>query len=54
LAITQFDDPGMLDAAQAEYPKHEAQYAHTGYSFVAFVCSSFGSLGPSAIRFFPC
>ena len=25
--------------------------ACTGYSFVAFVCSSFGALGPSAIRY---
>ena len=47
----QFDNPGMLDAEQTKYRKHEAQYAHTGYSFVAFVCSSFGALGPSAIRY---
>ena len=47
----QFDNPGMVDAEQTKYRKHEAQYAHTGYSFVAFVCSSFGALGPSAIRY---
>ena len=47
----QFDNSGMLDAEQIKYRKHEAQYTHTGYSFVAFVCSSFGALGPSAIRY---
>jgi hypothetical protein len=26
-------------------------YAQTGYSFVAFVCSCFGALGPSAFRY---
>ena len=45
----KYVNPGMLDAEQAKYRK--AQYAHTGYSFVAFVCSSFGALGPSAIRY---
>ena len=48
----KYVNPGMLDAEQAKYRKHEAQYAHTGYSFVAFVCSSFGALGPSAIDIF--
>ena len=47
----QYDNPGMLVAEQTKYRKHEAQYAQTGYSFVAFVCSSFGALGPSAIRY---
>ncbi len=33
--------------------KHEIAYAsaHTGYSFAAFICSCFGALGPSAIRY---
>ena len=47
----QFDNPGMLDAEQTKYRKHEDRYTHTGYSFVAFVCSSFGALGPSSIRY---
>ena len=45
------DNPGMMAAEQTKYKKHEAQYSHTGYSFVAFVCSCFGALGPSAIRY---
>ncbi len=48
----QYDNPGMLVAEQTKYRKHEAQYAQTGYSFVAFVCSGFGVLGPSAIRIY--
>jgi hypothetical protein len=28
-----------------------AEYAQTGHSFVAFVCSCFGALGPSAISY---
>ena len=50
-AANQYDNPGMLAAEQTKYRKHEAQYAQTGYSFVAFVCSCFGALGPSAIRY---
>ena len=50
-ATNQHDNPGMLVAEQTKYRKHEVQYAQTGYSFVAFVCSSFGALGPSAIRY---
>ena len=47
----QFDNPGMIVAEQAKYRKHENQYAHVGYSFVAFVSSCYGALGPSAIRY---
>jgi hypothetical protein len=45
------DNPGMLAAEQAKYRKHELAYAHNGHSFVAIVCSCFGALGPSAIRY---
>jgi hypothetical protein len=47
----QHDNPGMLAAEQTKYRKHELAYSHTGYSFVAFICSCFGALGPSAIRY---
>ncbi len=50
-ATSRSDNPGMLDAEQAKYQKYKAQYAYTGYSFVAFVCSSFRALGPSAIQY---
>ena len=50
-ATSQHDNPGLLTAEQTKYRKHEAQYAQTGHSFVAFVCSCFGALGPSAIRY---
>jgi hypothetical protein len=36
----------MSAAEQEKYRKHELAYSHTGNSFVAFVCSSFGALGP--------
>ena len=49
--LGQHDNPGMSAAEQEKYRKHELAYSHTGYSFVAFVCSSFGALGPSAIRY---
>jgi hypothetical protein len=44
-------DPGMLLAEQIKYRKHELAYSHTGYSFVAFICSCFGALGLSSIRY---
>ena len=47
----QHDNPGMIAAEQTKYRKHEAQYSHTGYSFVVFVCSCFGALGPSALQY---
>ena len=47
----QHDNPGMIAAEQIKYWKHEAQYSHTGYSFVAFVCFCFGALGPSALLY---
>ena len=50
-ATSHHDNPGLLTAEQTKYRKHEAQYAQTGHSFVAFVCSCFGALGPSAIRY---
>jgi hypothetical protein len=49
--MAQYDNPGMSHAEQEKYRKHELAYSHTGYSFVAFICSSFGALGPSAIRY---
>jgi hypothetical protein len=36
-------------AEQTKYQKHETAYAHTGHSFVAFICSCFGALGPSVL-----
>jgi hypothetical protein len=50
-ATGHHDNPELLTAEQIKYRKHEAQYAQTGHSFVAFVCSCFGALGPSAIRY---
>ena len=47
----KYDNPGMNAAEEAKYRKHELQYAHVGYSFLAFVSSCFGALGPSAIRY---
>ncbi len=47
----QHDNPGMLAAEQTKYRKHELAYSHTGYSLVVFICSCFGALGPSAIRY---
>ncbi len=47
----QHDNPGLMNTEQTKYRKHEAAYAHTGYSFVAFICSCFGALGPSALRY---
>jgi hypothetical protein len=46
-----YDIPGMHDADQVQYRKHELAYSQTGYIFVAFVCSSFGALNPSAILY---
>ena len=46
-ATIHHDNPGLLTAEQTKYHKHEAQYAQTGHSFVALVCSCFGALGPS-------
>jgi hypothetical protein len=40
-----------VNAEQIKYRKHELAYAHAGYSFVAFICSCFGALGPSALRY---
>ncbi len=37
-------------AEQTKYRRHEAQYAQTGHSVVAFMYSCFGALGPPAIR----
>ncbi len=51
MRLGQYDNPGMSVAKQEKYRKHELAYSHTSYSFVAFVCSSFGALGPSAIRY---
>jgi hypothetical protein len=45
----QHDNPGMLAAEQTKYRKHELAYSHTGYSFMAFICSYFRALGPLAI-----
>jgi hypothetical protein len=50
-ATSHHDNHGLLTAEQTKYCKHEAQYAQMGHSFVAFVCSCFGALGPSAIRY---
>jgi hypothetical protein len=50
-ATSQHANPGLLTAEQTKYRKHEAEYAQTGHSFVAFVCSCFGELGTSAIRY---
>ena len=41
----------MNAAEEAKYRKHELPYAQVGYSFLAFVSSCFGALGPSAIRY---
>jgi hypothetical protein len=42
----------MLAAEQTKYWKREAQYSHTGHRFLAFVCSCFGALVHSAIKYF--
>ncbi len=42
---------GLVNAEQTKYRKHEMAYAHMGYSFVAFICSCFGALGPSALSY---
>ena len=47
----QHDNPGLVIAEQTKYQKHETAYAHTGYNFVAFICSCFGALGPSALGY---
>jgi hypothetical protein len=49
----QHDNPGLVIAEhwQNKYQKHEIAYAHMGYSFVAFMSSCFGALGPSALRY---
>jgi hypothetical protein len=44
----QHNNPGMLAAKQTKNKKHELAYFHTGYSFVAFICSCLGAFGPSA------
>ncbi len=44
----QHDNPGTMAAEQTKYRKHELAYSHIGFSFVAFICSCFGTLGPSA------
>jgi hypothetical protein len=46
--MNQHDNPGLVNAEQTKYQKHEMAYAHTGYR-VAFICSCFGALGPSAL-----
>jgi hypothetical protein len=47
----QHDNHGLWTAEQTKYRKNEAQYAQPGHSFVVFVCSCFGALVPSAIRY---
>jgi hypothetical protein len=47
----QHENPGMLAAEQTKYRKHELAYSQTGYSFIAFICSCFEALGPSAILY---
>ena len=44
------DSSGLLAAEHHKNQKHKPFYANIGFAFVPFVCSSFGVLGPSAVR----
>jgi hypothetical protein len=48
---SEHDNPGLVNAEQAKDCKHDIAHAHTGYRFVAFICSCFGALGPSALQY---
>ena len=40
----------LVQQEQIKNQKHAAFYAPIGFAFVAFVVSSFGSFGPTAVR----
>ena len=48
---TKMLNPTMQNAEKTKFTKHEANYAAISRSFLPFVVSCFGALGPSAMRF---